>query len=649
MAKTKKTLAKTHAKAPVERNKTTSRVTKTKTATKNARTKKAPARKPKVKNPAEDPTDESDKKPARTAPQLTPAHNTSAPDFIVNGTNGKALFTLTIYRGEGMCLLGMNWKQGTPTNDFVGFAIEYQEPSGTQFYPIRNRIAFPDASGNINPNTLSSRLSPFQKFRWIHFPRNAGTPGIFTYRVTPVFMNSGGVLSYGDFQEVGIELEAETYPGELNICFTRGFISSQAFVDNFGTNGGVGTILPKSANASIDFKPTDPKADAALEWMGFEARSVILGALDAAIADTTAQVLVAAYDFNDPEILSRLQQLNGRLRIIIDDSGSHKPATSSESKAAARLVDSIGDDKVQRQHMGGLQHNKMLVIDGDKVKIAVGGSTNFSWRGLYVQNNNAVVLQGDEAVKIFSDAFENLWQNPDNPSGFNKTTSANWNDLGFKDVDAKVAFSPHSSSNAKLEELANDISSTESSLFYSLAFLYETKGVVQDAIKVVTAKENIFVYGISDKTVGGLDLQLPNGNLPIVFPANLLKKVPPPFEQEATGGSGTRMHHKFVVIDFNTPTARVYTGSYNFSNAADTKNGENLFIIRDARVATSYMIEAVAMFDHYEFRDIEAKSNADGSDLQLHKPPADGSDDKPWWDAYWTNPPKQHDRELFGV
>jgi phosphatidylserine/phosphatidylglycerophosphate/cardiolipin synthase-like enzyme len=164
----------------------------------------------------------------------------------------------------------------------------------------------------------------------------------------------------------------------------------------------------------------------------------------------------------------------------------------------------------------------------------------------------------------------------------------------------------------------------------------------------VTAKDDIFVYGLSDKTVGGLDLQLPNGNPPIAFPTNLLKNVPPPFEQEATGGSGTRLHHKFMVIDFNTPDARVYTGSYNFSTAADSKNAENLFMIKDGRVATSYMIEAMAMFDHYEFRDKNAKSEASGQPFVLQMPPVNGSGDKPWWDKYWTDPQKERDREIFG-
>lgn len=587
--------------------------------------------------------------------RLTAATNTSPPDFLVHGANDEALFTLAAYRGEGMCLLAMNWKDGQPPNNFVGFCIDYKEPSGTQFFSVSNSLSFPGSAAHTGPNAQSSHLSPIQKFRWVHFPYNASLPGFFTYRVTPVFMDitDGNKLSYGEVQQADIELQAETYPGELNIAFTRGFISSQAFVDKFGSGeGSVSAILPATANAGLSFKPKDAtKEETALAWMGFEARTVILGALDAAIADTTAQVRVCAYDFNDPEIVDRIQQLKSRVKIIIDDSGSHKPATAAESQAAAMLEASAGAANVQRQHMGDLQHNKSIVVDGDNTKIAIGGSTNFSWRGLYVQNNNTVELQGELAVKIFSDAFDNFWANSDNPAGFEKTASSAWTDLGFRNVNAQVSFSPHNTKNATLGGIASDITSTTSSLFYSLAFLYETPGVIRNAIETITAKEGILVYGLSDKSVGGLDIQQPDGNPPIAFPDSLMQaNLPPPFKAEATGGFGTRLHHKFVVIDFNKPTARVYTGSHNFSTSADTKNAENLFLIRDQRVATSYMIEAVAMFDHYSFRDAAAKSTgAGGQSLQLSMPPAEGSSVKPWWDEYWTVPEKEHDRELFGI
>ena len=158
---------------------------------------------------------------------------------------------------------------------------------------------------------------------------------------------------------------------------------------------------------------------------------------------------------------------------------------------------------------------------------------------------------------------------------------------------------------------------TTSSLLYSLAFLYESPGVVLDAIKAVTNDKNIFVYGISDKHVGGLDVQDPSGNVAPVFAAELGANVPEPFKSEPTGGTGTRMHHKFTVIDFDKPTARVYLGSYNFSTPADRKNGENLVVVRDRRIAVSYMIEALSLFDHYSFRVAMKTASAKGEKLHL--------------------------------
>lgn len=582
--------------------------------------------------------------------RLTQATNKKPPNFLVQGENPDAPFTFAAYRGEGMCMLAMNWKQGTPPNDFVGFAIEYREPQSRKWWPIPNYLSFPGETARSGPDAYSSRLSPIQRFRWVHFPFTVDTPGSFHYRITPVFMKSEGEdreLIYGEVQEVAIELMADTYPGRMNVAFTRGFISSKAFVKKFGADGGIGNILPSKADEGLEFKPKDPEIEEkALSWMGFEAREVILATLDAALQDATAQVRVLAYDLNNPEIVQRLQRLGKRVKVIVDDSSSHDGVDDAESKAAEMLQKTAGKDNVQRQHMGNLQHNKVIVVDGERTKIAIGGSTNFSWRGLYVQNNNLVALQGAQPVDVFNQAFDNYWTHPNDTDGFYKTASSQWIDLGLKDVDAQVTFSPHSSNAGTLGDIASDIKAAESSLFYSLAFLYETPGVIRDAIEKKTSQKGIMVYGLSDKSVGGLDVKTNDGNPPIAYPED--------FDDESAGGSGARMHHKFVVIDFNKPTARVYTGSHNFSVAADTKNAENLFLIRDQRVATAYMIQAVSMFDHYEVRDHvqkkkKAEAKGEAHSIHLKLPPAKNKGDKPWWDQYWTVKQKIHDREMFGV
>jgi phosphatidylserine/phosphatidylglycerophosphate/cardiolipin synthase-like enzyme len=561
-----------------------------------------------------------------------------AGEFQVSGTNAAAPFTLKLHRGDGMSLLAMNWRNGTPPRDFVGFAIEYQEPGGDRFYALKNRLAFRAADKSLNPNILSTRLSPIQKFRWVHFPRNAELKGAFVYRVTPVFMNSKDELSYGEQQEVAIELRRETFPGQLNVTFTRGFVSSQAFVDKFKA---VSKLLPASAKAGLTFKPTHPKTAEALAWMGFEARSAILEVLDQAIADPTAKVRVVAYDLSEPDVVSRLKKLGNRLRIIIDDSADHGEAGSGENQAADILAASAGHDNVKRHHMLNLQHNKTIVVDGAVQKV-VCGSTNFSWRGFFVQSNNAMILSGPSAVALFGSAFEDYWT--EKPKDFGGTGSAKLTGLGLAGIDAQAAFSPHATANALLATIADDIrNNTTSCLFFSLAFLYQTPGPIRDAIKKVSNDDQIFVYGISDRKVGGLDLKKPDGNIEPVFPAALSKNAPKPFSAEPTGGGGIRMHHKFVVIDFDQPTARVYLGSYNFSSPADLENGENLLLIKDRRVAVSYVVEALRIFDHYHFRVSQKEA---GKELTLKKPPRKAGE-KPWWTEDFTVARKIRDRELF--
>lgn len=458
-------------------------------------------------------------------------------------------------------------------------------------------------------------------------------------------MDEADTLRYGEPQEAAIELRRETYPGRLNVTFTRGFVSSQAFVKTYASSGPIATLLPASGKNGLTFSPTHPKTQAALAWMGFEARHAILEVLDEAIADN-AEVCVVAYDLSEPGVVTRLEQLGSRLKIIIDDAGDHGDEDSGETQSQARLIATAGAAQVRRQHMGDLQHNKLIIVDGPNVQRVVCGSTNFSWRGFYIQANNAVILSGPEALKPFKAAFDAYWAS-DKPAQFGATSCAEWTDLGLAGIDAQVAFSPHSAANALLQPIADDIvHTTTSSLFYSLAFLYQTRGAISEAITAVTARDDIFVYGMSDRKIGGLELQKPNGNLAPVSPAALGSNVPPPFSEEPKGGGGNRLHHKFIVIDFDRPSARVYLGSYNFSESADRTNGENLLLIRDRRIATAYMVEALRIFDHYHFRIAQQDAKRARRTLMLKRPPREEGE-AAWFADDYAQPSKIRDRELF--
>jgi hypothetical protein len=187
-----------------------------------------------------------------------------AGEIEVLGTNPSALFSLKVHRGDGMALLGMDWRSGMPPPDFVGFSMEYLPPGRTKFLALSNRLGFDTPAANVGTNPRSSLFAPIQKFRWVHFPFDPELPGEYRYRVRPAFMDGGRAISWGDPQEVGLELRRETHPGLLNIAFARGFVSSQAFVDRYEDVAPISTLLPGDADAGLTFVPTHPKTAEAL-------------------------------------------------------------------------------------------------------------------------------------------------------------------------------------------------------------------------------------------------------------------------------------------------------------------------------------------------------------------------------------------------
>lgn len=194
-----------------------------------------------------------------------------------------------------------------------------------------------------------------------------------------------------------------------------------------------------------------------------------------------------------------------------------------------------------------------------------------------------------------------------------KAISAGWRSLGIG-IDAAAAYSPRASSQSLLQEIAAEIDGAKSSVFFSLAFLHQTvNGPIGPALGRALERNNLHVLGIADGRVKdenfGLVVLTPDRKRRVVRSAALTGNVPPPFLTEPSsltngenGFRGTRMHHKFVVVDFDTDNPRVYAGSHNFSEPADDANGENLVRVRDRTVATSYMIEALRIYDHYVFR-----------------------------------------------
>ncbi len=575
---------------------------------------------------------------------------------MTTSTTKSGSLTLVLRRGERMCLIGMSMDP-KPTDDFVGFAIAVKSPGANKYTHLRNRIAF-DYADQVTPTGFRqypTSKAPLQTFRWIHFPQEPKA-GTYSYRVTAMHMDASGKLFSGDSASAVIELLNETVPGVVDIGFTRNFASSQAFTEKFKDEESRKRILPARAKQGLGFDKTSAPAGV-YDWLAGKANDLLWNVLNDARNDQAASLDVMAYDLNEPDLLAALEavarrgtQCNPNLRILIDNSAEHGEADSAETKAATRLA--AAGAAVTRHHFSGLQHNKVMILrkNGTPVR-AIGGSTNFSFRGLYIQANNLLSFTAPEVVGWFAQAFELAFKGMDH-----------WNESTFPSVwqaaatlpagsSLRACYSSHGTGNSdlSLSPVAGAIDQATSSVLFSVAFLaQDTKGPVRKALDRVTDKP-VFSYGIANRKTG-LKLIKPDGSTGVVDFKYLAEHAPPPFDKEWSGGAGITIHHKFVVIDFNLPTAKVFAGSSNLSVSGEEGNGDHLIQIGDSRVATAYAIEALRMFDHLHFRTkmSDASKAVAATPITLRKPPAPGME--PWFaESYKEGTQKQRDRLLFGI
>ena len=575
-------------------------------------------------------------------------------DFDVR--DSKDGFTMKLWRGERMCLIGFDVAQPEP--DLVGFAIEVKSPTSNQFWPLRNRLAFSYDMAPTGAVTGDKRFvstqAPFQKYRWIHFPQLPG-PGLYTYRGTKIHMPQDGKIVAGTSLSLQIGLDPVTYADFLDVGFTRNFASSQAYAEQFGNRT---DIIPSDADLGLTFQKLKLNPDV-YSWLGFEAYALIFNFLQEVVNDPAVDVDVLAFDLNEGEIVDQLEKLGPRLRAIIDNSvgggsdgmGGHGHPTSAESMSAARLAKSAGADHIKRTHFQRLQHNKVFIARRNGVPYKVlTGSTNFSFRGIYIQANNVLVFTSPDIATFYSNVFNLAF---DNPSKFRRGDLASkWFLLtGEGHPPVQFCFSPHLKSELSLGPLAQAIDGATSSVLYSVAFLSQSSRGKATAFDRLMGRP-IFSYGIVDKR-GRLAVQKPDGSVGLVDFGYLGANAPEPFQSEWSSGRGINVHHKFVVTDFNLPTAKVFTGSSNLASGGEQQNGDNLILIEDSRVATSFAIEALRLFDHLHFRS-RMKEAAQGTKVQKQaatlalKKPTAISGQPAWFEQYYVaNSERERDRMLF--
>lgn len=560
---------------------------------------------------------------------------------------------LKLWRGEGMSLLAFDLARSEVTPQFAGFAVRCKHPGATDFVELTNRLAFHYNGANAGKKFFKTSKAPFQKFRWVHFPRDV-IPGEYRYRLTAMYATDPsdpeGSLRAGATVEEAISLAPATLEGFLNVGFTRGFASSQAYADKFNNNAAI--IPPPGAAAPADLNHPSAPFQREYAWLGFEARRLIFSTLDAAISDPSITVDAMIYEAREGDLFRKFAALGSRLRALIDDHGDHAAAGSNETTAADML--SRAGAEVRRTHFGRQQHNKVIIVrrNGTPIEV-IAGSTNFSLRGLYIQSNNVLLFDDVPIARLFEEVFEAYW---DDPSRFRANDLAkSWHVM--RDLPGSrysFSFSPHSASDAEnaLRPVSDAIEQAESSVLYAVVFLNQLTGRVREALDDLMQRE-LFSYGVAQR-VGGLMVEKPDGSRGLLPFDYLGDQAPEPFRSEwhsnaAPGSRSNVVHHKFIVTDFNGPKPKVFTGSSNLAIGGEKANGDHIIQIEDRKVAIAYAIEALRTFDHFHFRVKTRQGDHENRKIVLRGPPTSASQ-RAWWHAYYLNGHvKARDRLLFST
>ena len=556
-----------------------------------------------------------------------------SPHKIHNSATKDGL-TAKVYRGDGAAMLAFNLDEKL-TKDLAGFAIKRTTPDGKSDY-LHNRLHFTSC---VTTDTKVEELTghptneaPLQKFRWIDIPEKM-MPGDYRYDVTAMLFGEGGKLKEGPSVRVDLEIEPRKI-GSFEFGFTRGYLSSQAYTNLFKN----APIRPPKK--SLDFNTKSYQKQ--YEWLGYHARKMVFDFVEECLNDKRITVDLFAYDLDEPDFVRSMQKLGKRLRAYLDNAPLHTKPGALEIDAHKALVKSAGEKNVRQGHFHRFAHKKILIQkrDGKPVKVLT-GSANFSVRGLYVQANNILVIEDPTTAALYDAAFEQSFNAPEK---FATSPIAE----GWHEVEAEglpkfaVAFSPHKSADVSLKRVADAIAAAESSVVFAVMELGGGGGVM-DELKALPTKKKMFSYGMT-QTMGGIKVYKPGKSSGMIVPFEYLKgKVPPPFQDEYSGGSGIVIHDKFVVVDFNGANPAVFTGSSNLASGGEEANGDNLLAIYDPAVASAYAVEAIRLVDHYHFR-AQMKSADDSKPLCLQGPDAK---DK-WWQPYYD--PETiyyHERTLF--
>ncbi len=287
------------------------------------------------------------------------------------------------------------------------------------------------------------------------------------------------------------------------------------------------------------------------------------GALVQAIDAARCCVDLAVYDIDLIPVAQAFLRAAKRgvvVRIVTDTDNLD---TEALSLLAARGIPVVGDGRT------ALMHDKFVLIDRKEVWA---GSMNLTENCAYRNDNNLLRMQSVPLAEIFGVEFEEMFSGRRFGTASPEAVPAPPISVGTTPVE--VLFAPE---DRVLERLLRELDSAGTSIHF-LAFSFtsdEIAAKLQERAENGVAVEGVFETMQVKSNPGTEFLPLQEAGLDVRL-----------------DGNARNMHHKVMILDGDT----VITGSYNFTDSAETKNDEVLLIFHNPWLAGEFEREFRRVF-----------------------------------------------------
>jgi phosphatidylserine/phosphatidylglycerophosphate/cardiolipin synthase-like enzyme len=543
-----------------------------------------------------------------------------------------AVTTARAYLSPTLVLLAFDWADGEQRNDFLGFAIKRTPGfldfttgalAASSFLPNRLNFNGPPAEGQPD---FPSDQAPIQKFMWWDARLEGLAAGqAITYEISAVTGTSTNPqLDPTTTSTLTVALPAHEELG-IGTWFNRAVMSSQAFSRRL-----------KSLNLAAGAAPTPQQALALREWLANGMETPLPQFVSAATS-----IAGAIYHLTDGQwvIPAMKQAMAGTAMGMVydahiekDDNGVPLPNPNDEAIATLTGVTFFKRNKTNIMHNKFLVAGEKLLADGETPARVICGSANYTTQGLTSQANLIHSFDSPDLAALYYNRLKVLKDNPTLGNTAKKQTG--WsNTVSIGDAGIRAFFSPEKGDpgdpSVSIETIVQAIHKATSSVVFCL--FMPTDKALRDACFAV-GDGGKMMFGLVNRIAKEEPGLTPtaSGNIPAdqiaaleifhrskqnkdVIGAEFFHKstVPQGFAVEMNIFPGDNppsfppviIHHKFVVIDAETDSPVIYTGSANMSGNSVFKNDENLLEITGSpRLARIYIAEFLRLYEHYRAR-----------------------------------------------